>query len=437
MRWIAICCLAIVLTAIVCAPVAAAVAAPDYEKIVQIRLNHQGDRYTVASMEVRYGKAPNLNIRSGDLKGIILDTQGRELKSFSFQESGVTYGDILGPPGGDSLIGYTERPAPGDLIITMPYLQDMQTFTLSNSRDGSLLASANINPALTAFCADYANDPDCLHFSSQAQTAPQEYPAGAAAGTTINFTQVAALALLVIAILSAYILMRSRAKTAAPARQRVLVVDDEPLIVDLVTVLLQEQDYSVQSATGGRECLDMIRKMKDLPDVILLDVMMQPMDGWQTLRQLKADRRTKNIPVLMLTGKQLTAAEAKEFNICIEDYLMKPFGKTMLDSAIKSILHRKKNMQSTLALAKKAGVPQDTYCEFAKLSRHVVVNRKMIGILQQTYGVPDPESTRKTESDLVIGQLVTNIREKEDRIEQLRKEISSAFLAKGYPVPSL
>jgi len=171
----------------------------------------------------------------------------------------------------------------------------MQTFTLSNSRDGSLLASANINPALTAFCADYANDPDCLHFSSQAQTAPQEYPAGAAAGTTINFTQLAALALLVIAILSAYILMRSRAKTAAPARQRVLVVDDEPLIVDLVTVLLQEQDYSVQSATGGRECLDMIRKMKDLPDVILLDVMMQPMDGWQTLRQLKADRRTKNI----------------------------------------------------------------------------------------------------------------------------------------------
>ncbi len=437
MRWIVIGCLAIILAGIICTPVAAAQPLPDYEKILQIHLNYQDSRYSVAALEVRYGKAPNLNIRSGNLNGVVLDTNGQELKSFSFQQPGVAYGDILGSQDGESLIGYTERPAFREMIITIPYLQDMQTFSLSDSRDGSLLVSADLNPAVSIFCADYPGDPDCLHFASQAKTAAQVKTTGTTTGLPGIYVQAAAFALLLVAILSSYILVRSRAKTVPPARQTVLVVDDEPLIVDLVTLFLKEQGYSLLSASGGRECLEMIRQMKDLPDVILLDIMMQPMDGWQTLRQLKSDKRTKNIPVLMLTGKQLTAAEAKEYHICIEDYLTKPFGRTELDAAIKRILHRKKHMHANLALAKKAGVPKATYCEFAKLSRHVIVNKKMIGLLQQTYGVPDPDSPRETEADAVIWQLSTNTREDENRLEQLRREISSAFLAKGYPVPSL
>ncbi|OPY37917.1 MAG: response regulator PleD [Methanoregula sp. PtaU1.Bin051] len=412
---------------------------PDYEKIHVIQLKYEDGTYAETGQHVQYGKAPNPALMSGNLRAVITDPKGREISTFFLMEPGIAIGDSIDNAETERPIlrGYLERSTAADMVITLPFMPGMHTFSLYSVQTGTHLVSVDLSPSTAAFCLDFPGDPDCLPVTSQGNTAAQEQTSGAAAGFPGIYIQAAALALLIVAILSSYILMRSRAKTVAPARQKVLVVDDEPLIVDLVTVVLQEQNYSVQSATGGRECLEMIRKMRDLPDVILLDIMMQPMDGWQTLRQLKADARTKNIPVLMLTGKQLTAAEAKEFNICIEDYLMKPFGKNKLDTAIKSILHRRKNMQSTLALARKAGVSRDMYCEFAKLSRHVDVNRKMIGLLQQTYGVPDPDRAEMTEADTVIWQLSTNTREKEDRLEQLRREISSAFLAKGYPVPSL
>jgi len=431
MRWAVLFCLAAILVGIAGSPVAGAQPATEYEKNLQIHLVYKDSRYSVSALEVRYGTAPHLAIRTGDLKGAILDAQGRELRSFTLEEPGVAYGDILGQTEEAGLTGYTERPAAGDMYITLPYLQDMQTFTLSDARDGSLLVSADLRPAVAVFCTGYPKDPDCLRPGAPATTT------GAPAGIPGIVIAGAALGLLLLAVLSSYVLARPRSKAAPRAQHTILVVDDEPAIVDLVAALLKEQGYAVLSASGGRECLEIIRNLQVLPDAILLDIMMEPMDGWQALKLIKSDKRTKEIPVLMLTGKQLTAAEAKEYNICIEDYIMKPFTKAELDAAIKSILHRKKNVLSALELARKAGIPRDTYCEFAKLSRHVVVNRKIIGLLQQTYGVLDPERPAGTEADAVIGQLVISTRNDENRLEQLRRQISSAFMAKGYPVPRL
>ena len=159
MRVIVISCLVLIFAGILCTPGAGAQPLPpNYDKILQIHMDYQGHAYSVSSMEVRYGRAPNLDILSGNLKGVILDSNGKVLKSFSFQEPGITEGVISDPPGENTLIGYTDTSSSGEMTITLPYLSDMQKFTLSDTGDGSQLVSADLNPPFAAFCTDYPRD---------------------------------------------------------------------------------------------------------------------------------------------------------------------------------------------------------------------------------------------------------------------------------------
>src|SRR5690606_17018844 len=102
----------------------------------------------------------------------------------------------------------------------------------------------------------------------------------------------------------------------------VMVIDDSPFIVDIFVTMLQRGGYQTVAAYGGQEALDTLSTVK--PDLILLDIMMEPMDGWETLMNIKNSPDLKNIPVMMLTAKQLTPSEAQEYGIYIEDYIMKP-----------------------------------------------------------------------------------------------------------------
>ena len=92
------------------------------------------------------------------------------------------------------------------------------------------------------------------------------------------------------------------------------------------------------AAYGGEECLGILKTVT--PDLILLDIMMEPMDGWETLEKIKENPVTKDIPVLMLTAKQLTPTEAEEYGIFIEDYVLKPITHRELYDAIEHVLGR-------------------------------------------------------------------------------------------------
>ncbi|MCX7927374.1 MAG: response regulator [Candidatus Omnitrophica bacterium] len=105
---------------------------------------------------------------------------------------------------------------------------------------------------------------------------------------------------------------------------KVLVIDDEPNIVRLVKARLNANGYEVISASNGKEGLEIARQQ--LPDLILLDIMMPQMNGEKTLIELKKDIRTQKIPVIMLTAKQ----DADDIVRCIHDlgasdYVVKPF----------------------------------------------------------------------------------------------------------------
>jgi DNA-binding response OmpR family regulator len=106
-------------------------------------------------------------------------------------------------------------------------------------------------------------------------------------------------------------------------KRKILVIDDETIIAETVTLILQSRGYEVISAPNGAEGL--IKVKDEHPDLILLDIMMPVMNGHDTCARLKADRNTKKIPVIMFTGQSERDAVLKAYQIGANDYILKPF----------------------------------------------------------------------------------------------------------------
>lgn len=105
-------------------------------------------------------------------------------------------------------------------------------------------------------------------------------------------------------------------------------MDDESHIVELVRVCLEDTDYDIIEAYDGQEALD--RAMKEKPDLILLDIMLPKMNGYEVCRTLKTDESTKSIPVVMLTAKGQEVDKVKGFQSGADSYMTKPFSPLRL-----------------------------------------------------------------------------------------------------------
>jgi len=115
---------------------------------------------------------------------------------------------------------------------------------------------------------------------------------------------------------------------------KILVVDDEREIRDLLGRFLMEEGYEVKLASNGKEALDLAEK--ESPQVILLDIMMPGISGIETCKRLKAGKKTRFIPIIIATALWDTCAEAIEAGA--EDFVTKPFNLTELSYRVKSIL---------------------------------------------------------------------------------------------------
>ena len=120
-----------------------------------------------------------------------------------------------------------------------------------------------------------------------------------------------------------------------PRSITVLVVDDEPRLVDVVRMNLEVEGYRVVAAASGMEALERLKQ--DLPDLVILDVMMPELDGYETLRQM---REFSNVPVIMLTVRQDEQDRIRGLEIGADDYLGKPYSPRELQSRIKAVLRR-------------------------------------------------------------------------------------------------
>jgi two-component system KDP operon response regulator KdpE len=115
----------------------------------------------------------------------------------------------------------------------------------------------------------------------------------------------------------------------------ILVVDDEPRMTRFIRMNLELEGYRVIEAHDGIEALDKARR--DLPDLIILDVMMPELDGFETLRML---REISNVPVIMLTVRADEEDKVRGLELGADDYVTKPFGARELASRIKAVLRR-------------------------------------------------------------------------------------------------
>ena len=125
--------------------------------------------------------------------------------------------------------------------------------------------------------------------------------------------------------------------------KRILCIEDEQAMIDLIRLILSRRGFDVRGANSGEEGLEIIRK--EHPDLILLDLMMPDMDGWEVYQKMKADEAIKNIPVIVVTSRAQSIDKVLGLHIAkVDDYISKPFTPQELLNSVDNVFSRKKNV---------------------------------------------------------------------------------------------
>lgn len=158
---------------------------------------------------------------------------------------------------------------------------------------------------------------------------------------------------------------------------RILVVDDEPRMIGFIRMNLELEGHQVIEANSGLEALDAVRTQ--LPDIVILDVMMPELDGFETLRML---REFSDIPVIMLTAKGDENDKVYGLELGADDYVTKPFGPRELSSRIKAVIRR---IKSTSSSPNEAVLKIDDRLSVDFNQREVIVNGEPIKLRPTEY----------------------------------------------------
>lgn len=199
----------------------------------------------------------------------------------------------------------------------------------------------------------------------------------------------------------------------------ILVVDDSPFIVDIFVIMLEQAGYTVESADGGLTALEKLKTFR--PELIMLDIIMEPMDGWETLLAIKQDPNLKDIPVMMLTAKQITPYEAEAYTIYIEDYILKPITQQDLYTAVESILTRLKNTTDGMELGRKNGYPEPMIQEYARLAHLATISKRLIKLLESAYQYEDIPNQLSGDIKTVTDRMSQNLTFQNERVKELRE----------------
>ncbi|MBC7231113.1 MAG: response regulator [Actinobacteria bacterium] len=117
---------------------------------------------------------------------------------------------------------------------------------------------------------------------------------------------------------------------------RVLVVDDDPMVTRLVRINLELEQFEVEEAWDGRTAMKMMRE--NPPDLLVLDIMMPQMDGWEILKLMREDKGLKDLPVVVLTAKVQDEDMARGWRMGADGYIVKPFNPVNLADALRKVL---------------------------------------------------------------------------------------------------
>lgn len=205
----------------------------------------------------------------------------------------------------------------------------------------------------------------------------------------------------------------------------VLVVDDSTFIVEGLVALLKK-NYRAIPSFGGEECLQILRT--EMPSVIILDIMMEPMDGWETLSRIKDNPRTRHIPILMFSAKKISFEEAEAHRIRIDDFLTKPVSPKELLSAVARILERQDRKKRILSFWTARGVPVEKIEEYQALSSNLEIDTNLLAVMKKHLDHPSITELQREE----LGSSIVVL---EERIRGTGSLIEAFFRDTGISLP--
>jgi two-component system alkaline phosphatase synthesis response regulator PhoP len=211
------------------------------------------------------------------------------------------------------------------------------------------------------------------------------------------------------------------------AKQTILVIDDEEDILELIRFNLVREGYKVVCAPSGEKALSLAQL--EIPDLMVLDLMLPGIDGLEVTKILKSDSRTKDIPIVMLTAKGEEADIVTGLELGADDYITKPFSPRVLVARVRAVLRRKvkKYQEETLVLRIQDIVIHPGRHEVLVSGKPVQLTLTEFGILEYLARRPGWVFTRNQIVDAVKGEdyYVTD-RSVDVQIVGLRKKLGTA-----------
>ena len=205
----------------------------------------------------------------------------------------------------------------------------------------------------------------------------------------------------------------------------VLIVDDSSFIVEGLIAFLKKK-YRPLAAYGGAECLEIL--MRETPSVIILDIMMEPMDGWETLARIKENPKTRSIPVLMFSAKKISLEEAEEHRMSIDDFLTKPVSPNKIIEAIEKVLSRRDTNRVVVERWQSAGISQEKIEEYLSLVTSLEVDLSLCQNMRIQYTLVHPADKNQEEFHAVIKAIEERILQERDLIETLAREMNDTLV---------
>jgi DNA-binding response OmpR family regulator len=216
---------------------------------------------------------------------------------------------------------------------------------------------------------------------------------------------------------------------------RVLVVEDERDVAELIRYHLGKDGYDVVVASAGPDALRQAREAH--PDIVLLDIMVPQLNGWDICRRLKEDADTKTIPVIMVTGRVEEGDKVLGFELGADDYVTKPFSPRELLARIRAVGRRRRSPESVDAkvYVKVGGLEIDRHrFEVRMNGRPVELTRKEFGLLAILASTPGRVFGREELLDAVWGRDgFVEPRTVDVHVARLRAKFSGARV----PVPDI
>ena len=208
---------------------------------------------------------------------------------------------------------------------------------------------------------------------------------------------------------------------------QLLVVDDEPDILEILQYNLEKEGYNVEVSSNGREAIDAARRIK--PQLIILDIMMPEMDGIETCREMRSIPELQNSLIAFLTARSEDYSQVAGFDVGADDYITKPIKPRVLVSRVKALLRRYNGSdQPTTIKVGDIEINREKYLVFRE-DRDIILPRKEFEILQLLATKPGKVFSRDEILRLVWGnEVIVGDRTIDVHVRKLREKLGEGYI---------